>query len=251
MPNDLTNQSPILLIVVEYINPDYISHNMSGGDHEASNNTIINLDFNYEDYVNVLQYDVSNENKTIDNKTINAKNNNQTRKIMTASDLNKANNILMKLLFDDKLLKILNKKLIDEKKVKIDFNIDMLLNLIDRIKSLETSKINKDQDLKNIFENLNKKLYINDIAIKNDKTDKITYELFKSAELYNLLHKKFQPLLNERKNSNNGLVPVQVKVKGGYKKHKSTKRNIKKITKKINKKNRKRYTKKLFTPLKI
>jgi hypothetical protein len=222
------------LIDVEYIEPDYITGTIRGGSQELKSDEFMNLDFNYEDYLNAFQYDtttiknetpirgnigkkgrtyirgyiskkihmnprnhighrtyrnrkhiqIKHKGRIIQKKPINSDNNSENKIVMTDSRFKEARKILMKLLFDDKLLAILNKKIMEQKvRFKIDFKIDMLFDLIDRIKRLGIDDINKDQDLKNIFENITQKLYLNDISVKSNKDDEIIYDLFESYKV--------------------------------------------------------------------
>jgi hypothetical protein len=199
------NESPFLFIDVEYIEPDYITNYVpeivqpqDGGILPTLDNTgaYINLDFNLEDYNNV--YDNYN-NDNNDNNYYNGKNegynssfNKKQNKLTIKSKeqiwtkIEKGKELLMKLLFDDsKLMSKLEETMNKETcKFDINFNVDMLLKLIDKINETNATRNNNK-----IKEELIK--YLNDISYADPKNP--SYYLFDSYELYELLMKKFSP----------------------------------------------------------
>jgi predicted house-cleaning noncanonical NTP pyrophosphatase (MazG superfamily) len=197
---DGKEQSPFLLIDVEYIEPDYITNYIPQAENAAqlpqlpqvntivpSPNTYINLDFNSHDYLNVYNPNHNNNNAGYgSNNNQNTLVNSKGRKNQQAIFL-KQHKLLMKLLFDDKLMKQLKEKM-DETacEYSIDFNIEMLLDLIAQINRMdatrETNKLKSD-----LIAYLQSKLYLNDISNGNIQN----YYLFDTIELYNLLMTQF------------------------------------------------------------
>jgi hypothetical protein len=251
-------ESQFLFIDVEYIDPDYITTDVQAATHIGSlqpipistsstpntPNTYVNLDFNIEDYINANEQikinndegiNLSNNNKTnlnnknYDDEGINLSYNNKiSTNTKIINSLINGRKILMKLLFDDELLKILKQKMEQDPKVNIDFEDEKLLNLINKINNIDNSLINNNNLLLNIIEYLKQKLYLNDISIMNDD-ETITYDLFKAIDLYNLLLEKFKNILNTKNNQSGGRKYNRSKK---YKKGKNTK-NIKKMKKNI------------------